>query len=140
MSSMIITFIIFVVLLLSPGCAHQESPLFDSARAFDILETQVRFGTREPGSPAHRRTLRYLEEELSKYADRTSLQSFHHKIAGADSFLELTNIIANFQPDNRKRILLCAHWDTRPFADRDPNPGLRELLLGMEALDSLSTL
>ena len=35
--------------------------------------------------------------------------------------LKLTNIIASFYPDIRDRILLCAHWDTRPWADEDPD-------------------
>ncbi|MBK7853867.1 MAG: M28 family peptidase [Bacteroidetes bacterium] len=29
------------------------------------------------------------------------------------------NIIAEYKPEKTKRILLCAHWDTRPWADRD---------------------
>jgi hypothetical protein len=34
----------------------------------------------------------------------------------------IKNIIGSFQPENKSRILLFAHWDTRPFADHDPNP------------------
>jgi hypothetical protein len=34
--------------------------------------------------------------------------------------LNLRNIIASFHPAASKRILLAAHWDTRPFADKDP--------------------
>jgi len=35
----------------------------------------------------------------------------------------MTNIIASFNkyPKGNRRILLCAHWDTRPFADKDPD-------------------
>ena len=36
--------------------------------------------------------------------------------------MELTNIIASFYPEMKKRVILCAHWDTQPFADKDPNP------------------
>ena len=33
--------------------------------------------------------------------------------------LNFTNIIATYKPEDKSRILLCAHWDTRPFADQD---------------------
>ncbi|MDH4223320.1 MAG: M28 family peptidase [candidate division Zixibacteria bacterium] len=39
--------------------------------------------------------------------------------------LNLSNIIASFYPDKKERILLCAHWDTRPWADKDPEPANR---------------
>jgi len=41
--------------------------------------------------------------------------------------LESTNIIASFYPDNKTRVLLCAHWDTRPFADLESDPKLKKL-------------
>jgi Zn-dependent M28 family amino/carboxypeptidase len=37
----------------------------------------------------------------------------------------MKNIIGSFQPENKTRILLCAHWDSRPYADHDPNPANR---------------
>src|SRR5690606_21312941 len=33
--------------------------------------------------------------------------------------LNIRNIIAQFSPEKEKRVMLFAHWDTRPFADRD---------------------
>jgi len=95
-------------------------PDFNADRAFDYLEKQCEFGPRPPGSAAHKQTLEYLASELKKYAAKVELQSFTQKVdAGV---LELTNIIATFGPKTDKRILLAAHWDTRPYADRDPDP------------------
>ena len=99
-----------------------EFPVFDAEYAFKVLKEQVSFGTREPGSTGHEKALEYLYNNISRYAVRTTLQRFEHKIIGTDSILYLTNIIANFNPENSKRVLLCAHWDTRPWADRDPDP------------------
>jgi len=39
----------------------------------------------------------------------------------------MTNVIAQFQPAKANRILLMAHWDSRPYADHDENPDLQHL-------------
>ena len=36
--------------------------------------------------------------------------------------LNARNIIGEFSPEKKRRILLLAHWDCRPWADSDPNP------------------
>eukprot|EP00825_Cyclidium_porcatum_P021229 TRINITY_DN23737_c0_g1_i2.p3 TRINITY_DN23737_c0_g1~~TRINITY_DN23737_c0_g1_i2.p3 ORF type:complete len:174 (+),score=13.52 TRINITY_DN23737_c0_g1_i2:413-934(+) len=36
-------------------------------------------------------------------------------------FFSCKNIIASFNPDKKSRILLASHWDSRPYADHDPN-------------------
>lgn len=84
----------------------------------------VDFGPRNPGSSGHEEALRFLVEELSRYADRVLEQRFTFPSVGAQNFepLQLTNIIASFDLEKGNRILLCAHWDTRPWADQDPNP------------------
>ena len=38
-----------------------------------------------------------------------------------NSVLHSTNIIAHYNPKATTRILLCAHWDSRPWADNDPD-------------------
>jgi Zn-dependent M28 family amino/carboxypeptidase len=35
--------------------------------------------------------------------------------------LRATNIIASYRPELKDRILICAHWDSRPWADNDPD-------------------
>ena len=115
--------------LLSKSTARQASSVFDAQRAFAILEKQCEFGPRPPGSPAHRQTQNYLFTELQKYANNVALQPHQYKANGAT--LQLNNILAEFGPGsltvtgegrNAETLLLAAHWDTRPFADRDPKP------------------
>jgi len=36
-----------------------------------------------------------------------------------DKNLPMYNIIASYNPEQKNRILLCSHWDSRPFADHD---------------------
>lgn len=96
-------------------------PTFDGKRAFGYLTAQTDFGPRVANSPAHERCLNYLFAELKQCADSVWLQPFTH--AGYDNkLLRLNNIIASFNRHASRRILLCAHWDSRPWADQDPNP------------------
>ncbi len=98
-------------------------PAFNSDNAFNYIEKQLSFGPRNPNSPAHQLALAYFETELKKFADKVTLQNFSYP-GYNDETLNLTNIIASFNPDAKNRIFLCAHWDSRPRADHDKNPAL----------------
>lgn len=100
-------------------------PDFHGREAFRFLTRQTDFGPRNPGSPGHARCLSFLEQTLSALADTVRLQPFPH--VGYDGqTLQFTNVIASFRPESTARLLLCAHWDTRPRADQDPDPRRRE--------------
>lgn len=96
---------------------------FNAKRAFAYLEKQCEFGPRVPGTTAHQETQVYLSTELEKYADEVALQPFEFR--HQDRTVQMNNILARFGEDSGTKILLAAHWDTRPFADRDPNPANR---------------
>ncbi len=118
--------IILCNLVVSIGCTN-EVPQFDGERAYQSLVKLVDFGPRAPGSTGHENALRYLLDELSIVADRVQRQDFlvpfnHSPFNHLTDSLKLTNIIASFDIENGNRILLCSHWDTRPWADQDPNP------------------
>ena len=99
-------------------------PEFNPGYAYDQIEKQVSFGPRNPDSKGHAETLSYLNDELSKYADEVVLQQFSYQ--GYDNErLQLANIIAKFNPEKKHRIILCAHWDTRPRAEEDKDVSLR---------------
>lgn len=93
---------------------------FEGEKAFKLLVDQVSFGPRVPNTYAHEQCLNFLEAELRKYADETKLQKFID-IGYDNQTLKLTNIIASFKPNAAKRILLCAHWDSHPWASQDSN-------------------
>ena len=96
-------------------------PAFSGERAFSLLERQVAFGPRVPGTQAHTACAEFLRASLAATADSVSMQSF--TFPGYDGVsLELHNIIARFNPGKQDRILLCAHWDSRPRADREAAP------------------
>ncbi len=104
-------------------------PTFSGQRAFEYLLKQVSFGPRNPNSVGHRQCLDYLASTLRQFADEVQLQPFQAQ--GYNEVLALTNVIARFNPEAKKRILLCAHWDTRPRAEQDTNKARRnEPILG----------
>ena len=93
---------------------------FNAKRAFAYLEKQCEFGPRVPGTTIHEETAAYLFAELEKYADEVVFQPFEFQ--HQDRTIQMNNILARFGDDSRGTMLLAAHWDTRPFADRDPDP------------------
>lgn len=93
-------------------------PLFNSDSAYLFTESQVAFGPRVPNTHSHDVAGDYLISKLKKYGASVTVQQF--EATSFDGYrLKLSNIIAAYYPEKQKRILLAAHWDTRPFADKD---------------------
>lgn len=97
-----------------------QVPSFNEDTAFAFVKKQVDFGPRVPGTEAHAKTAKYFEEVLKSYGAEVQIQNGKVKTFDGKTF-ELKNIIARFNSAETKRILLAAHWDTRPFADQDKN-------------------
>ena len=114
--------LILFTLIWTAGCSAQRVPAFDGQNAFRFLEKQCEFGPRNPGSEGYRRCRDYLLETLRLYADHVTTQPFLLTFGQPPTSVNATNIIARFQLGKLDRILLCAHWDTRPWADQDPDP------------------
>ncbi|MBW6459092.1 MAG: M28 family peptidase [Bacteroidales bacterium] len=99
-------------------------PAFIPDSAYAFVKAQCDFGPRVPGTPSHAACAEYLENTLKRYTPHVQVQSFRSR-AFDGIVLNGKNIIASFQPDKRARLMLCAHWDSRPFADHDPDPAKR---------------
>ncbi|MGQ0723011.1 MAG: M28 family peptidase [Candidatus Eiseniibacteriota bacterium] len=114
-------------LILALAFAGCEGPgrRFDSARAFRDLEMQVEAGPRIPGSEGHRRVREYLETELARCADHVHVHRFTAVSPWDSTTVTLENVVAVFGETSSERLLLGAHWDTRPAADHDPDPARR---------------
>ena len=97
-------------------------PSFNADSAYAFVKAQVDFGPRVPGSAAHAACANYLDGKLKSYAFETTMQKGTVETYDGKKF-SLKNIIASFKPDSKSRILVCAHWDTRPWADEDSNEG-----------------
>ena len=109
------------------GGERAASPVeFNGRTAFSYVEKQLAFGPRVPNTPGHRQMGDWLLGELRARADTVIVQAFRHR-TGKGQSLELRNFFARFRPQATDRILLLAHWDTRPFADKSANLGQQRL-------------
>ena len=100
---------------------QQNVPAFDADSAWVFVENQVKFGPRVPNSEAHVACGNYLASELKRfgaqvYEQEATLTAYN------GTQLKAKNIIGSYNPENSKRVLLFAHWDSRPYADHDKDP------------------
>lgn len=102
-----------------------DHPAFSAERAWAHLQRQVAFGPRVPGTPGHQAQLQWMEAYLRERADTVIVQPFTHVTSAGDT-LRMSNLFARFAPEQADRILLVAHWDTRPTADQSPDPADRD--------------
>lgn len=98
----------------------QPSPQPNADSLYAFVKKQVNFGPRVPNSEAHENTANWFVKTFEQYGGRVSVQKFETQVYDGTR-VTLKNIIVAFQPEVKKRILLAAHWDTRPFADKDEN-------------------
>ena len=103
---------------------YSRSLAFNADSAYAYVKHQVEFGPRVPGSEAHRRCGDWLSSKLREFgADVTEQTATLTAFDGTR--LPMRNIFASINPDADRRILLLAHWDSRPWADHDPDPAKR---------------
>jgi Zn-dependent M28 family amino/carboxypeptidase len=96
-----------------------DVPAFNADSAFSFVKKQVDFGPRIPNTKAHAETAAFLVKTLQRCGAQVTVQDFEAETYDGQK-INLKNIVASFNPEKTKRILLAAHWDTRPFADKDP--------------------
>ncbi len=96
---------------------------FNADSAYYFVKKQVDFGPRVTNSVAHDKCAAWLETTLKKYASEVIVQPFTAK-AYNGTRLNGRNIIASFNPKSTSRVLLCSHWDSRPYADNDPDTAM----------------
>lgn len=92
---------------------------FMADSAYKYIQAQLDFGPRVPGTKAHNRCADYLVETLRSYGADTVLQQKTTVVAFNGDKLPINNIMARYNVSAPKRLLLVAHWDTRPWADAE---------------------
>lgn len=93
---------------------------FSSDSAMAYVEAQCAFGPRVPNSEAHRRCGDYIAAKFRSLGlDVTEQRATFTAWDGTR--LDGRNIIASWRPGQKERVLICAHWDSRPWADADPD-------------------
>jgi len=115
-------------LLLLTGCGGNEElsappklvedrPSFSGATALALVDSQVAFGPRVPGTEGHAAQLTWMRDRLRAVADTVVVQAFTHVHTETGEELRLSNVVARFRPELERRLLFLAHWDTRPTSD-----------------------
>jgi len=128
-----------LVAALFSSCGAEESdnkeenavvvPAFSADSAYSYVERQFLFGPRVPETPAHDSCLNWMVESFRRFgADSVIVQRGEVKLYDG-TMKPLANVIASFNAAAASRILLCAHWDSRPFADQDANPERRRMAI-----------
>lgn len=138
MNKLIPIFTAFTLLILSASCQRKAkqpvqetspvqqaetvvTPDFNADSALAFVKAQTDFGPRVPGTKAHALCASYLENTLRRFTSTVYVQDFKTRVYNG-SVLNGKNIVGSFQPEKKARIILCAHWDSRPYADHDPDP------------------
>ena len=131
MKKCVLPFYFFTFLLLSAcGLRKQATvenmtmspvgPTFMADSAFLFCQQQCDFGPRSMNSEAHEQCGEWIASKFRAYGMTVTEQ--RASLKGYDgTSLKATNIIASYLPAQTDRILLCAHWDSRPWADNDPD-------------------
>lgn len=115
-----------------PEILQNEAPLkpgpeVNADSMFSFVEKQVSFGPRVPNTEGHARCAVWIESKLKSYGMEVSVQQA--EVTAFDGKkLRIKNITGKFKPENKERIALFTHWDTRPFADRDNKDTLKPIL------------
>jgi Zn-dependent M28 family amino/carboxypeptidase len=117
----------FLVVLLTPlvGCGAKTVAEFSGEPAWRYLVKQCDYGPRAPGTAAHDSTRSFIIEHLRRRGASVSLQRFDVDDPYGDGVLALANVVGSFYPDERRRFLVAAHYDTRPRADQEDDERLR---------------
>lgn len=102
----------------TPAKPAIPAPLYNADSAYVYVKTQVDFGPRVPNSVAHTKCGDYLAIKLREFCDtvieqRAPIRAYDGKV------LDNRNLIGSFNPKLNNRIMLCSHWDSRPWADQD---------------------
>ena len=97
-------------------------PAFSADSAYAYVARQTQAGPRVPGSAAHAATADWLEAQLRAFGADTVIVQRATMADAEGKQLPVRNILAKYNPDATNRLLLLAHYDSRPWADEDPDP------------------
>jgi Zn-dependent M28 family amino/carboxypeptidase len=131
MSKVFLLFLAFSLLLVS--CKEEKSsipqaklvvPVFNVDSAYAFIEKQIDFGPRVPGTDAQIACKEWIKSKMNAYGAKVIEQKYSAVIFNGEEKPGY-NIMAQFNPNVKNRVLLAAHWDTRMVADKDEDESKR---------------
>lgn len=103
-----------------PDTVALVGPTFNADSAYAFCAKQCSFGPRLMNTEAHDKCGEWIMKQFVGYGMKVETQDAELK-AWDGTMLRSRNIWARFRPEQTTRVLLCAHWDCRPWADNDPD-------------------
>ena len=91
---------------------------FSADSAYTYIAQQVAFGARVPGTDEHAACGDWLVKKVAQYGAQVRNQ-YGTMINYAGEEQPIRNIVAFFEGSTPYTILLCAHWDCRPWSDEE---------------------
>ena len=105
----------------APAKPKVAVPAFNADSAYLYVGKQLAYGPRVPNTTAHDKCAAYLIGEMKKYSKDVVVQK-GQVYAYNKTKLNFQNVIGSWNPAAKNRVMICAHWDSRPWADHDPDP------------------
>jgi hypothetical protein len=112
---------------------------FDGQRAYEHLQQLCALGPRISGSPGMARQQELLRAHFAALGGAVTMQAVpgrRHPQTGR--MTPMANLVVVWDAEAQERILLCAHYDTRPLPDQDPDPVQRRTGVFVGANDGAS--
>ena len=108
---------VWIAVTLSACTAVEEKVVFDESKAYELLKAQVEIGDRSPESGNSRKAIALIKENLKPYCTKVYEERFNANVDGRE--IPMVNIIGLINPEAEEWILICSHWDNRPFSDME---------------------
>ncbi|MEX0641468.1 MAG: M28 family peptidase [Pirellulales bacterium] len=93
---------------------------FDGQQAYEYLKQLCALGSRTSGSRGMQQQQKLLADHFAKLGAKTRFQRFQVRHPATGAAVPMANLIVTWHPERKERLLLCAHYDTRPYPDSDP--------------------
>ncbi len=101
------------------GSNWKATSAIDTKRAMDYLQQICDLGPRPSGSVAMDRMRQIVTQHCQDLGASVTLQPFQARHPESGEPVSMVNLIVSWLPEKTDRVLLCAHYDTRPFPDQD---------------------
>jgi hypothetical protein len=106
------------------ACNQGETPVFAVDSAVVHIDRQLTFGPRVAGSAARDSCARYIAHTLERYGAQVRVQPFEVKDPYGERTIRMMNVIGSFGAGEKRRLMLCSHYDSRPWADQEKDSTL----------------
>ncbi|MGE3806438.1 MAG: M28 family peptidase [Gemmataceae bacterium] len=106
------------------GFAADRDPksVFDAERSMKYLKDICAIGPRISATDGMAKQQDMLKKHFEALGGTVTLQKFTAKQVSQKQPVEMANMIVSWNPQAKRRYIICSHYDTRPIADQEDDP------------------